>query len=155
MTENPDGTASTTSTVTSASPTFVTETRAERAVVNTPAGSGSPAGSAEVTRTTMFSGDPAFRGVQTVWILLGITELVIGLHVLFRALAATDTGFVSFIYGFGGALAAPFRGIANWTSGTNVLEIGSVVGMVVYVLAAYLVIKLVRIAAAPRRPTAA
>jgi hypothetical protein len=160
MTENTetaspnDDTATRTSTVTNASPEFVTETRTERMAVATPAGPGSPAGSAMVDRTTMFSGDPAYRGVQMVWVLLGITELIIGLRVLFRALNATDTGFVSFIHGFGGALAAPFRGIANWTSGTTVVEVGSIIAMGVYVLAAFLVIKLVRIATAPHRSAA-
>jgi hypothetical protein len=144
-----------TSTVTSESPTFVSETRAERMVVATPAEPGSPAGSTMATRTTMFSGDPAYRGVQMVWFLLGVTELIIGLRVVFRALGATDTGFVSLIYGLGGALVAPFRGIPNWTSGTTVVEVGSIVAMVVYLLAAYLVIKLVRIVAAPHRPAAA
>jgi len=145
-------TAARTSTVVSESPTFVTQTRAERMVVGTPAGAGSPADSAVVSRTTMFSGDPAYRAVQMVWVLLGVTELVIALRVMFRALASSNTGFVSFIYGLGGALVAPFRGIANWTSGTTVVEVGSIIAMVVYLLAAYLVIKLVRIAAAPHRP---
>ena len=143
-----------TSTMTNESPTSVTEARSERTVVGTPAGAGSAAGSSEVTRTTTFSGDPAYRGVQMVWALLGATELVIGLRVMFRALAATDTGFVSFIYGLGGALTAPFRGIANWTSGTTVVEVGSLIAMAVYVLVAFVMVKLVHIAAAPRRPGA-
>lgn len=143
------------STVTSASPTFVTQTRAERVVAETPMEPGSPAGrSVTATRTTTFSGDPAYRGVQTVWVLLGITELIIALRVLFHALAATDTGFVSLMYGLGGALTAPFRGVADYTSGTTVVEVGSLIGMVVYVLAAYLVVKLVRVALAPHRSRA-
>jgi hypothetical protein len=143
------------STVTNASPEFVTETRTERTAVATPAAQGQPAGTVQVDRTTMFAGDPAYRGVQMVWVLLGITELFIGLRVMFRALNSTDTGFVSFVYGLGGAFAAPFRGIANWTSGTTVIEVGSLIAMAVYVLAAFLVIKVVRIATSPHRSATA
>jgi hypothetical protein len=108
-------------------------------------------GSASTTRTSVVSGgDPAFRGVQFVWFLLGLTDLVIGLRVLFKAMAATDTGFVSFIYGLGGALAAPFLGIANVTSGKTVIEVGGLIAMAVYLLAAFLVFKLIRIATTPR-----
>ena len=158
----------------SQSPPLHTETRQERVstsqagtpgVAETPADrtptgeSGIPAdqtGSAVVTRTDMYAGSPAYRGIQFVWFLLGLTELVIGLRVLFRALAAADTGFVSFMNGLGGALAAPFRGIANYTTGSgNVIEIGSLIAMVVYLLAAFLVFNLVRIATAPRTPAAA
>ncbi len=150
-----DGDTTTRSIVTSESPTLVTEARAERTVVGTPSGPSLQAGSAVVDHTTTFSGDPAYREVQMVWVLLGVTELVIALRVMFRALASTDTGFVSFIYGLGGALVAPFRGIANWTTGTTVVEVGSIIGMGVYLLAAFLVIKVVHIVAAPHRPGAA
>jgi hypothetical protein len=84
-----------TSTMINESPTFVTQTRAERVVAEAPAGPGLPASTrAMTTRTTMFSGDPAYRGVQAVLVLLGLTELVVALRVVFRALAATDTGIV-------------------------------------------------------------
>jgi hypothetical protein len=55
------------------------------------------------------------------------------------------------VYGLGGALVAPFRGIANYTSGTTVIEVGSLIAMVVFFLAALLVVKVVRIAVAPHR----
>jgi hypothetical protein len=134
----------------------VTPTGQERASAGESAMPVSPTENAVVTRTSVYAGSPAYRGIQFVWFLLGLTELIIGLRVLFRALGATDTGFVSFINGLGGALAAPFRGIANYTTGNgNVIEIGSLIAMGVYVLAAFLVFKLVRIAAAPRTPAAA
>ncbi len=102
-------------------------------------------------RRTVVAGDPAFRVVQTVWFLLGLVEAIIGLRVVFRAAAANDTGFVSFIYGLSGPLVAPFRGItADYVNRANVLEIGSLIAMLVYLIAAYLVVKLVRISTAPR-----
>lgn len=102
-------------------------------------------------RRTVVSGDPSFRIVQTVWFVLGLVEAIIGLRVVFRAAAANDTGFVSFIYGLSAPLVAPFRGItADYVSRANVVEIGSLIGMLVYLIAAYLVVKLVRITTAPR-----
>jgi uncharacterized protein YggT (Ycf19 family) len=102
-------------------------------------------------RRTVVSGDPSFRVVQTVWFVLGLVEAIVGLRVVFRAAAANDTGFVSFIYGLSAPLVAPFRGItADYVSRANVVEIGSLIGMLVYLIAAYLVVKLVRITTAPR-----
>jgi len=152
---------------------FVSETREERVSTSQPSAPGvtqtgeqrasagesampvSPSRSAVVTRTSVYAGGPAYRGIQFVWFLLGLTELIIGLRVLFRALGAADTGFISFINGLGGALAAPFRSITNYTTGGTVIETGSLIAMVVYLLAAFLVFKLVRIATAPRTPAAA
>jgi hypothetical protein len=150
------------------SPPFVHETRVEHASTRQPiaqappdrAPAGQPAvavsssGIAEVDRTRVYAGGPAYRGIQLVWFLLGLTELIIGLRVLFRALGVSDTGFVAFISGLGGTLAAPFRVIANYTAGTAVVEIGSLIAMVVYLMVAFLVFKLVRIATAPRRTEA-
>ncbi|MGI0131149.1 MAG: hypothetical protein ACREEC_13540, partial [Thermoplasmata archaeon] len=103
-------------------------------------------------RHTVVSGDPAFRFVQLVWFLLGVTEGFIGLRVIFRAVAAHQVGFVSFIYGVSDALIAPFRGISpDYVRGTTVVEIGSLIAMAIYLLAGYLVVKLVRILTAPRR----
>jgi uncharacterized protein YggT (Ycf19 family) len=102
-------------------------------------------------RRTMVMGDPSFRVVQTVWFLLGLVEAIIGLRVILRAAAANDTGFVSLIYGLSEPLVAPFRGItADYVSSGIVVEIGSLIAMLVYLIAAYLVVKLVRIVTAPR-----
>ena len=100
---------------------------------------------------SVISGDPAFRVVQTVWFLLGVVEAIVGLRVIFRAAAAVETGFVSFIYALSAPLVAPFRGItADWVNKANVVEIGSLIAMLVYLIAGYLVVKLVRIVTAPR-----
>jgi uncharacterized protein YggT (Ycf19 family) len=102
-------------------------------------------------RRTMVAGDPSFRVVQTVWFLLGLVEAIIGLRVILRAAAANDTGFVSLVNGLSGPLVAPFRGItADYVNRGNVVEIGSLIAMLVYLIAASLVVKLVRIATAPR-----
>jgi hypothetical protein len=108
------------------------------------------AGRPVIQRRRTVVGDPAFRMVQMVWFLLGLTEAIVGLRVLFRAAAAHDVGFVSFIYGLGAPLVAPFEGITpDYVSRSNVVEIGSLIAMLVYAIAGYLVVKLVRIATTP------
>jgi hypothetical protein len=101
-------------------------------------------------RRTVIGGDPAFRPVQLVWFLLGLVEGFVGLRVILHAAAAHDVGFVSFINAVSGPLVAPFEGITpDWVKGGNVVEIGSLIAMLVYAIAAYLAVKLVRIATTP------
>ena len=126
----------------SSEPPLMVEEREESALAGRPM--------AQRRRTYVVS-DPAFRAVQTVWWLLGVVEAIIGLRVLFRAVAAVDTGFVSFIYAVSDPLVAPFRGIvADYVRRGNVVETGSLIAMGVYVIAAVLVVRLLRIVMAPR-----
>src|SRR5438309_10522515 len=102
-------------------------------------------------RRTVVGGDPSFRMLQTVWFFLGLVEAFVGLRVILRAAAAHDVGFLSFINAVSGPLVAPFEGITpDYVHRANVVEIGSLIAMLVYFLAGYLVVKLVRIATAPR-----
>ncbi|HVS40940.1 MAG TPA: hypothetical protein VMU20_01610 [Candidatus Dormibacteraeota bacterium] len=102
-------------------------------------------------RRTVVGGEPAFRLVQTVWFLLGLVEGFVGLRVILHAAAAHDVGFVSFVNAVSGPLVAPFEGITpDYVHRANVVEIGSLIAMLVYLVAGYLAVKLVRIAAAPR-----
>jgi uncharacterized protein YggT (Ycf19 family) len=108
-----------------------------------------------VRRHTAVALDPAFRVVQLVWFLLGIVEAIIALRVILAALPANHVGFVSFINAVSDPLVAPFRGItADYVRGNHVVEIGALIAMLIYLFAAYLVVKLVRIATAPRSPGA-
>ena len=101
-------------------------------------------------RRTVVGGDPAFRSLQLVWFLLGLVEGVIGLRVILHAAAAREVGFVSFIDAVSGWLVAPFRGITpDYVNRGNVVEVGSLIAMLVYLIAAYLVVKLVRILTTP------
>jgi YGGT family len=126
----------------SSEPPLIAEEREEAALAGRPVAQ---------RRRTYVTGDPAFRMVQTIWLLLGVVEAIIGLRVLFRAAAAVATGVVSFIYAVSGPLIAPFRGITpDYATRGNVVEIGSIIAMIVYLIAAVLVVRLVRIATAPR-----
>ncbi|HEV3123746.1 MAG TPA: hypothetical protein VG266_04130 [Candidatus Dormibacteraeota bacterium] len=56
-----------------------------------------------------------YRMVETVWLCLGFVLAVLTLDFIFRAAGAHDTGFASFVYSVGSALAHPFSGIFTQT----------------------------------------
>ena len=111
------------------------------------------------TRTTAVAYDPAWRAIQLVWFLEGLAEFIVGLRVIFKAIAANaDAGFVRFIYDISTPLVAPFRPIvSDYRLGNGgVLEISSLIAMLVFLVLTYLVVRLVRALSAPRaaRPVA-
>ena len=86
--------------------------------------------------------DPALRLALLIRPCLVIVELIIGLRVLFRALASQDTGIVSFINTITGPLVAPWRGIVGDAGdGNHVLESGALIAMGVYALVALLLLR--------------
>lgn len=125
----------------------------------TPAGAVAPAGT--VAPATAGTGVYAsrvgvypvgYRAIQLVWLIAAVVDIILALDFIFRALKASNTGFVSFIYSIGGPLAAPFDGIFGntVTNGQYTLRWSDVVAIVIYSIAAWIVVKLVRIATAPR-----
>jgi hypothetical protein len=98
-------------------------------------------GKQTVTRTTGSVAPMASRAKSTVWLAVGVVDLVLALD------------FVGFIASVATALAAPFRGVmatsvttghyANWPN---------VVGIVVYLIAAWIVVSLIGITATRRPP---
>ena len=99
------------------------------------------------------STSPGYRAVQTVWLLAALTETIIGLRVLFHAVGANrETIVVRFIDFISAPLLAPFSGIVqDYRLGNGgMLEISSLITMAVYLVAAFMVAKAVRIVTAPR-----
>lgn len=89
------------------------------------------------------------RLVRLIWFVLTVIESLVGLRVLFRALASKEEGFVRFVYTVSGPLVAPFRPIVADQSvgadGRRVIEISSIIAMLLLFLAAYLLVTLIDI----------
>jgi hypothetical protein len=85
------------------------------------------------------------RLTQLVYWVFGIVEGLIAIRLILKALGANQTaGFAQFIYGITAPLVGPFVGLFNNPTYQNdVLELGSIVALIVYALAAWVVAKLV------------
>ncbi|MDB5068576.1 MAG: hypothetical protein JWM18_5010 [Chloroflexi bacterium] len=128
----------------------------EVAVAGTPAARpvATPPVMRSVRRTTVLT-EPGYRAVQLVWLLLTVAEAFVALRVIFRAVSANPAaGFVRFVDTVAGALASPFQPIvADVRLGSGgVLEIGSLIAMAVFLAAALVLVRLIRILTAPRPP---
>ena len=92
---------------------------------------------------------------QIVWFIVGLIVTLLALRFVLLALGANPAnGFASFIYGFSGIFAAPFRGLfgAEPATGGSYFETASLVAMAVYLLAGWLLNRLLEIVMAPRTP---
>jgi hypothetical protein len=128
----------------------------EAAVAGTPVGRpvAPPPVMRSVRRTTVLA-EPGYRAVQLVWLLLTVAEAFVALRVIFRAVSANPAaGFVRFVDTVAGVLVAPFHPIVADArlGGGGVLEIGSLVAMAVFLAAALVLVRLIRILTAPRPP---
>lgn len=85
----------------------------------------------------------------STWVLLAVT--IVGTALSFRLgflmADANRTGFVDFIYDITGPLVQPFEGIANVrdVDGAGLFEPASVIAMIVYLVAALLLIAVIHL----------
>ncbi len=99
------------------------------------------------------SNKPARRQVglakttQFIWLITGILEGLIGLRVILKLIAANpENPFASFIYGLTELFLWPFLSLtATPSAGGMVLEIPSLIAMVVFALAAWVVVSLLEL----------
>lgn len=91
---------------------------------------------------------------MTIYFLLGVVEVILGLRFLFRLLGAHESsGFVRFLYDMSFPLAHPFAGIFTdpFLGGNSVFEVSTLIAMLIYALLAWGLVALLRILFAPRR----
>lgn len=88
-----------------------------------------------------------------IWLLFGILEALIALRVVLKLIAANPgTGFAQSLYNFTDVFLAPFAGlVASPVLGNGVLEIYSIIAMVVYLLLAWVIIRLFQLIFTPAR----
>ncbi|MHB9111055.1 MAG: YggT family protein [Thermoleophilia bacterium] len=89
-----------------------------------------------------------------IWLLLGVLEVIIGMRVVLKLLAANpDNGFANSIYRVARAFVWPFFGLVAEPTSTSgsVLEVGSIIAMVVYLLIAWGITRLVYLVMKPSR----
>ena len=91
---------------------------------------------------------------QIVWAILGILEILLGLRVILKVIAANpNSGFAVFIYGITKPFLAPFTALVGTPrSGGMILEVTTLIAMAVYALFVWVVVRVILIAAT--RPTA-
>lgn len=106
--------------------------------------------------TVTYDGSESFFKLRkTVYLILGILEVLLAFRLVFKLLGANPTGFVSFIYTITGVFLAPFIGIFGnaVTAGIEtkaVLEPANVIGMIVYAIVAAGIVKIIKIYGAPK-----
>ena len=112
------------------------------------------AGARTVTRTTTTVTPMAFRLKSIVWLAAGVVDAIMALDFIFKLLASANVGFVGFISGVAGALSAPFSGVITSSVSTGHYAYWpDVTGVVIYTIAAGIVVALVGIMAARRPPS--
>lgn len=94
----------------------------------------------------------SLRVGELIWFGLALVDAFLALDFLFRALAAHDSGFIVFVTRVGNALANPFVGVLNRPGVPRVDHTtywAALVAIVIYTIAAWMVIQLLRVVAAP------
>ena len=81
----------------------------------------------------------SFKATQWIWLGLGIVEVLIGVRVLLKLIAANpESPFAAFIYNVSAIFLFPFSGLVSTpVSGGMQLEISSIIAMMVYALLAW------------------
>lgn len=88
-----------------------------------------------------------------IWLLLGILEVIIGMRVLLKLLAANpDNSFANFIYRIARVFVWPFFGlVAEPTANGSVFEVSSIIAMIVFLLIAWGITRLIYLVMMPSR----
>ena len=86
---------------------------------------------------------------RIIWTVLSILEILLGLRFVLKLIGANaNSGFAVFIYGITGLFVAPFTALVGTpTSGSTILELTTLIGMAVYALLFWVIVRVLRVAA--------
>jgi hypothetical protein len=86
-----------------------------------------------------------YKITQFIWLLFGGLEALIGIRVILMLIGAnTANWFTVFVYQLSGLFLWPFQNlIANPTFQNMTLEVTSIIGMIVYALLGWLIVRLI------------
>ena len=114
-------------------------------------------------QTATYTGDPyaarrmkTFKLTQAIYLLFAILEGLLAIRFVLRVLGANPAaGFAQLVYGITAPFMAPFVGLfGEPTFGASVFEWTALVAMIVYVLLAWVIVRLVWLAAGETRTAA-
>jgi hypothetical protein len=93
--------------------------------------------------------EEGFTSRRVIYYVLGLLEVLMGFRFIFKVLGANpESGFVSFIYAVTKVFLAPFTAIFSTSSTAGaetkaVLEPATIIGMLVYALLAWGIVKFI------------
>ncbi|MBU7006241.1 YggT family protein [Phosphitispora fastidiosa] len=96
------------------------------------------------------------KAKKIVYYILGVLEVLFAFRLIFKLLGANPwSGFVAFIYSVSQVFLAPFinifrPGVTRGNMTQAVLELATVIGMIVYAILAWGIVKLIEIIRAPK-----
>ncbi len=95
--------------------------------------------------------DILLRWTRLIYLAFAAIEALIGLRVLLKLIAANpNNAFASFVYGLTDRLLWPFLNLtATPSSGDMVLDLPAFIGMFVYMLVSWLVVRLIWVLLGP------
>ena len=104
-----------------------------------------PVTGAAVRRSSTLSWSGRPLASRIVALAAGIVFLFLAFDFIFHAAGAANVGFGAFIYGIGGALAAPFAGIfrTTLTAPGTLIVWADILAFAVYAIAAAIVLKVI------------
>ena len=108
-----------------------------------------------VPSPTMRQAAMVTRAKQIIYFIFGVINVLLTIRFVLLALGASRASpFVALIYGLSRPFALPFQGIFGQPAlDGSVIEWASLVGIIVYALVAYGIVRLVELIYAPARPT--
>lgn len=100
--------------------------------------------------------DGSLKAKKVVYYILGVLETLFAFRLIFKLLGANPwSGFVAFVYSASQVFLAPFinifrPGVTRGNMTQAVLEPATIIGMIVYAILAWGIVKLIDIIRAPK-----